>query len=235
MRTDDGDGATPIRDGMCRPGWPEMLVGLLVLALGALGGGVALARSGIDPVALGLALTALSGIAGLAAFAAAFLLRLKSWGAFGIRWCGWRWIAIGAGLGVAAFIIKSLAILAWTGLTGDSSNIQSVYATGGGGGWATLVAATLFLSVLTPIGEEFLFRGVVTNALLRYGAVIGVLGGALIFALFHGVNPVFPAAVVVGIAAGEVFRRSGSIWPAVTVHLVVNLPTVPVMVLAGVG
>jgi membrane protease YdiL (CAAX protease family) len=61
-----------------------------------------------------------------------------------------------------------------------------------------------FLSVVTPIGEGFLFRGVATTVPLRYGAVAGV-----------------------------VFRWSGSIWPAVTVHVVVNLPTIPVMVLAG--
>jgi hypothetical protein len=97
----------------------------------------------------------------------------------------------------------------------------------------SLVLATLFLSVLTPLGEEFLFRGVVTSALLRYGPFVGVVGGALIFALFHGINPVFPAALVTGLVAGEIFRRSGSIWPAVVVHGVVNLPTVPVLVLAS--
>jgi hypothetical protein len=41
--------------------------------------------------------------------------------------------------------------------------------------------------------------------------------------------------LVVGLIAAEVFRRSGSVWPAIIVHVIVNLPTVPVMVLAGVG
>jgi len=58
-------------------------------------------------------------------------------------------------------------------------------------------------------------------------------GAVQIFALFHGLNVVFPAALIVGLAAGEVFRRSGSIWPAVTLHAVVNLPTIPVMILAN--
>ncbi len=61
------------------------------------------------------------------------------------------------------------------------------------------------------------------------------MGSALIFAVFHGINPVFAAALVAGLVTGEIFRRSGSIWPAVMVHVVVNLPTIPVMVLAGVG
>lgn len=88
---------------------------------------------------------------------------------------------------------------------------------------------------MTLIGEEFVFRGVVTTVLLRYGAAPGVLGGAAIFAIFDGVNAVLPVALVMGLTAGEKLRRSGSIWPAVTVHVVVNLPTIPAMMLAGVG
>ena len=110
-----------------------------------------------------------------------------------------------------------------------------MYAEGAAGGALSLILATAFLGLLTPLGEELLFRGVVTNALLRYGPFIGVVGGTLIFALFHGVNIVFPTAVVAGLVAGEVFRRSGSVWPAVVVHAVVNLPGPLVMVLAGMG
>jgi uncharacterized protein len=76
-----------------------------------------------------------------------------------------------------------------------------------------IVVATIFLSVVTPIGEEFTFRGVATTVLLRYGAVARVVGGAIILRSSHGINIIFPAALVTGLAAGEVFRRSGSIWP----------------------
>ncbi|MBD2108218.1 CPBP family intramembrane metalloprotease [Nodosilinea sp. FACHB-13] len=69
------------------------------------------------------------------------------------------------------------------------------------------------------------------NALLRYGPLVGVVGSTLIFALAHGVNEVFPAALVVGLTVGEVFRRSGSVWLGVVIHAVVNLPTVFVLVL----
>ncbi|MDI4239367.1 type II CAAX endopeptidase family protein [Bradyrhizobium sp. Arg237L] len=210
------------------PGLPEVIVGLVCLSVLAIGGGVGLVRLGIDPIALGIILTALSGVGGMAGFFAAYLLRIRSWAAFGVRRISWRWIMIGAVLGVLAFF-------AYISFTGDSRTPQDIYATGASGGIWTVIAATFFLSVITPIGEEFLFRGVVTTALLRYGAFIGVVGGALIFAIFHGINMVFPTAVVVGLAAGEVFRRSGSIWPAVTVHFAVNLPTIPVMVLASVA
>ena len=179
--------------------------------------------------------TALSGVAGVAGFAAAALLRIRSLSAFGIRRVSWRWLLIGVGAGVVTFVLKGLAALTYTAITGDSSNPQTVYAEGGSGGVVSLVLATAFLGLLTPLGEELLFRGVVANALLRYGPFIGVVGSTMIFALFHGINIVFPVAVVHGLIAAELFRRSGSVWPAVVVHAVVNLPTVPLMLLAGMG
>ncbi|HTG39039.1 type II CAAX endopeptidase family protein [Sphingomonas sp.] len=218
--------------GGSRPEISEIVAGLTGVSIVAIGGAIALVRLGLEPVTLGIILSALSGIGGMAGFFAAFLLRLRSWAAFGIRATSWRWILIGAGAGVLAFVAKGAAILAYVALTGDERTPQDVYATGASGGTWTMIATTFFLSIVTPIGEEFLFRGVVTTALLRYGGVIGVVGGAVIFAIFHGINMVFPAALVTGLAAGEVFRRSGSIWPAVMVHVMVNLPTIPVMLLA---
>ncbi|MBD1834887.1 CPBP family intramembrane metalloprotease [Cyanobacteria bacterium FACHB-472] len=71
-------------------------------------------------------------------------------------------------------------------------------------------------------------------SLLRHGPVLGVVGSILIFALAHGFNIVFPAAVVAGLATAEIYRRSGSsVWTAVVVHVVFNLPTIPMMVAAG--
>jgi uncharacterized protein len=219
-----------------RPGWPEILAGLACLTVVAIGGAIGMVRLRIDPAMLGLILAGLSGIGGMAGFFAAFSLRIRSWSAFGVRRTSWRWIAIGAALGVIAFVVKGVAILAYTHFSGDDRTPQDIYGTGAssGGLWTAVLAAFL-LSVVTPIGEELLFRGVVTTALLRYGAIVGVVGGALVFAIFHGINMVFPAALVTGLFAGEVFRRSGSVWPAVAAHVVVNLPTIPVMLLAGIG
>jgi hypothetical protein len=61
------------------------------------------------------------------------------------------------------------------------------------------------------------------------------VSSALIFALAHGINIVFPAAMVAGLATAEIYRRSVSIWTAVVVHVVFNLLTIPVMVLVGTG
>lgn len=140
---------------------------------------------------------------------------------------------IGVGMGLVALLAKGFAVMAYTALTGDTQSPQEVFLAGASGGPWSIVAATFLLGVVTPIGEEFLFRGILTRALLRYGALIGVFGSALVFALFHGINIVFPAALVAGLVAGELFRRSGSIWPGVMVHVIMNLPAIPIMVLAS--
>lgn len=223
----------PQSNQIARPGWPEIVVGLVVLGAVVIGTVLVTEQFNLSPVVFGLVLTALSGIGGIAGFAAAALLRIRSWSAFGVRRTTARWLLIAVGLGVVAFVLKSLAIAAWIQITGDSSSPQGVYGEGGSGGVLSLVLATLFLSLLTPLGEELLFRGVIANALLRYGPLIGIVGSAVIFALVHGISTVFPAALVVGLIAAEVFRRSGSVWPPVVIHAVVNLPTVPALVLAG--
>lgn len=214
-----------------RPGWPEVIVGLVILAAVTVGVALLARQLGLGPVVFGLVLAALSGVATLAGFAAAMLLRIRSLGAFGVRRTTRRWLLIGVGAGVIAFAVKGLVVMAYTAVTGDSSNPQTAYADGGSGGMLSLILATLFIGVLTPLGEELLFRGVLTNALLRYGPFIGVGGSTLIFALAHGINVVFPAAVVMGLVGAELLRRSGSIWPAVIVHVIYNLPTVFVLVL----
>ena len=72
-----------------------------------------------------------------------------------------------------------------------------------------------------------LFRGVVANALLRYGKIAGLLGSAIVFAAVHCPNLAAVTAVIIGVIIGvinaELFRRSRSIWPGVVAHAVNNL------------
>ena len=218
-----------------RPGWLEIVVGLVVYAIVAFVGVSQLKRLGLDPAVYGLILTSWTGVATLIAFAVAARLRILSLSAFGVRRTSARWLLIGVGVGVVAFVLKGLAILAWIKVTGDTNNVQDVYADGGRGGLLSLVLSTVFIAVFSPLGEELLYRGIVTNALLRYGPFVGVVGSTVIFALMHGINNIFPAAVVAGLATAEVFRRSGSIWPGLVVHVVFNLPSFLIMVFISAG
>ncbi|MBR8741007.1 CPBP family intramembrane glutamic endopeptidase [Nocardiopsis sp. MG754419] len=218
-----------------RPGWIEIVVGLLtmlvamvaVLIFGPLG-------LDLEPVTYGLVLAAWSGVAGLAGFGAAVLVRIRSLAPFGVRRTTWRWMAIGLAAGVLGLSLKyvwNFFIIFFTDFA--DTDPQGMYYDAAGGGVLPMLLTVLFLAVLTPIGEEFLFRGVLMNALLRYGPVIAVLSSSVVFALFHGFNFIFPAAVIVGIVAAEVARRSGSIWPAVVVHAVNNAAVPAVALIMG--
>lgn len=230
--------ARPVAQGVSRvetwrPGWSELTVGLAVAAIVGLALGSQIQRLGLGPTAYGLVLAAWSGLACLAGFAAAWRVRRPPLAAFGVQATSRRWLLIGLAAGAATFVAKGLVVIGFTALTGIGDSPQGVYAAAGSGGAVSLVTATFLIGVLVPIGEELLFRGVVTTALLRYGAVVGVVGGALLFALLHGLNIVFPVAVLQGIVAGELYRRSRSLWPSIVVHMMCNLPTVPVLVLSG--
>lgn len=214
-----------------RPGWPEIIVGLLTMVAATF----VLPFFGpwgleLDDVSYGLVVAAWSGVVGLAGFAAAALIRIRSWGAFSVRRTTWRWMGIGVLGGLLTLAVKAAVTAAVMALTGPEANPQGMYYDAAGGGVVPLILTMLFLAVLTPIGEEFLFRGVICNALLRYGTVIGVLSSTLVFALVHGINLILPAAIVGGIITAEVMRRSGSIWPAVVVHSVNNM-ALPLLVL----
>lgn len=220
-------------DRASHPGWIEVTIGIAVTALVGFGLGSQIWRLGLNPMAYGLVLAAWSGIACFAGFAAAWWYGGQILPAFGVRVTTRYWLLVAVAVGIATFVVKGIVVIAFTSLTGVGDNPQSVYADGGNGGMMPLLTATFLIGIVVPIGEELLFRGILTTVLLRHGSLIGVIGSAVIFALLHGINIVFPAAIVLGLVAGEIYRRSHSIWPAVVVHTMYNLPTVPVMVLAA--
>ena len=215
------------------PGWPETIVALVVVVAVDYGVGSQLHRLPLGTSVIGLLFAGLSGVEGLAGFGAAVLRRIRAVAPFGVRRTSFRWLAIAIVVGLAALVGKVLLNVAVGRLAPATTHVQDVYAAGARGGALHLVLATLLLGVLTPVGEELLFRGVVTIALLRYGPLVGVVGGACIFAMVHGPNLVLPVALLEGLFAGEVFRRSDSIWTAIVVHMTYNLPTVPLMVLTA--
>lgn len=216
-------GAPPVAPAP-RPGWPDVIAGVAVAA--ATTALLALGRPlGIDgdPTVWGLVLTGWAGVAGLAGFAAAALVRRRPLATFSVRRASGRWTLVGAIAGILAFLLKGVVNLGVIAVLGPVDDPQGSYYDAAGGGALALVATFALFAVLTPLGEELLFRGVITNALLRFGPVIGVLSGSAIFALVHGINLAMPSAFVVGVIAAEVMRRSGSIWPAVLVHSLNNL------------
>ncbi|MDE1834088.1 MAG: CPBP family intramembrane metalloprotease [Candidatus Micrarchaeota archaeon] len=78
----------------------------------------------------------------------------------------------------------------------------------------------LFASVIEPINEEIVFRGYLVPR-------IGILPSAIIFGLAHYTyNSTFGVEVIVafifGTIAGYVFKKTGSLYPSIIAHILVN-------------
>jgi membrane protease YdiL (CAAX protease family) len=78
----------------------------------------------------------------------------------------------------------------------------------------------VFSFLIVPINEEILFRGFLVSR-------IGIIASALLFAIPHLLSyssvSELVAAFAFGIAAGYVFKKTGSLYPSIFVHMLVNL------------
>jgi len=92
----------------------------------------------------------------------------------------------------------------------------------------------LYFIIGSPIQEEIIFRGLIQSMLeRRWMITFSVFGGSLsgavaftavLFGIIHleaGVA-VATGAIILGLGAGELRRRSGSLLPAIIVHAVFN-------------
>ncbi|WP_164743192.1 CPBP family intramembrane glutamic endopeptidase [Brevibacterium aurantiacum] len=204
------------------PGWRELVVA--VLAYLATYGLVFLLLPLIaDDAVTGVVGLFVSGAIGIVAFLAACLVRRRRLSIFGIRRARPRFLWMGVGFGLAAYLLGVVAAFVYIAATGDAQNVQTSYQSAARGSAGFLVLTLVAGSIVTPIGEELMFRGVVANVLFaRLTAWVAVPLSALIFAVAHGINPVFPVAFVVGVLAALLFKWSGSIWPGVILHGVNN-------------
>jgi membrane protease YdiL (CAAX protease family) len=206
-----------------RPGSTGISVGLAAYAIGL--GMVALAMGYWAPdlpVWQGVIGSYGSAIAGLCSFGAAVLARRMPGDRLGLVTPRWHWSAAAVGLAIAAFGLSLLIIEAHAQITGQPDSSQAILHAAVRGGAMPLVLAVLGGAVLTPLGEEFLFRGIIANALNRYGALAGVGASALIFGIAHGTGVILWVAIIAGLISGALFRRTGSVWPSVLLHMVYN-------------
>ena len=93
------------------------------------------------------------------------------------------------------------------------------------------ILVILLLTPLQAAGEEYLFRGYLTQAFgslvwaRKASQALAVLGPALIFALFHGLSqdwPVFFDRFAFGVVAGILVIRTGGLEAAIAMHVLNN-------------
>jgi membrane protease YdiL (CAAX protease family) len=79
----------------------------------------------------------------------------------------------------------------------------------------------VFIAIIAPINEEILFRGFLVPR-------IGIVASSILFALGHlsynssfGIEVI--AALIFGLVSGYVFKKTGSLYPSIIAHILVNV------------
>lgn len=201
--------------------WPDLWTATgIALALYAIGI-VLYLQMPDDTATKGLALFAISGLAPLGGVLGMIAIRRRKPASFGITRVAPRWLAIAFALGIGV-VALNLGITTLVSMTTDAADVQGGYQSAATSGVAGFIGAILLGAVLTPIGEEFLFRGVLFTLLTRYGIWLAAILSSVVFAITHGINYATPVAVIVGLAAAWLMHRTKSVWPGVIVHAVNN-------------
>ena len=80
----------------------------------------------------------------------------------------------------------------------------------------------LFLVILAPLIEEFVFRRVFIDRMRPYGEKLAVVTSALMFGLFHGNLSQMFYAFALGLVFGYVYLRTGKLRYSVGLHMFIN-------------
>ncbi|MGH2491782.1 MAG: lysostaphin resistance A-like protein [Candidatus Limnocylindria bacterium] len=84
------------------------------------------------------------------------------------------------------------------------------------------VANAIAIAVFVPIVEEAACRGLGFRLLEAYGQRVAIVCTAVAFALAHGAVIDLPWVLVTGLGLGYLRSRSGSVYPCIALHAIVN-------------
>lgn len=192
--------------------------------------GVPLATLGLDaasPSEVAVALLAIEAVtvAGVVAYLRA--RGILSWRILGPVRPRWRHVAVGAGVGVAGFLLATVLpelVRRWFGMPPPPrQQILDHVAAGGGALW--LLAVTVV--VIAPVVEEVVFRGLLFQVLRRrIGLWPGILLSSLTFAIVHleliGRPISLVALLVLGAWLSWALHRTGSLVVPIVAHAFFN-------------
>ena len=87
---------------------------------------------------------------------------------------------------------------------------------------ASMVVGIVVAAVLIPLIEELVHRGYVQTRLHARGPVLAIAVATLLFVVFHRTSG-WGLALAGGAVLGTMYWVSGSLWPSIVTHSVVNL------------
>ena len=93
-------------------------------------------------------------------------------------------------------------------------------------GYATdnaLLPKVLFIVILAPTIEEYIFRKHLIDRMHIYGEKLAVITSTLMFGLFHGNLSQFFYAFALGLVFGYVYLKTGKLRYSIGLHMLINL------------
>ncbi|MEF9940580.1 MAG: type II CAAX endopeptidase family protein [Clostridium sp.] len=82
--------------------------------------------------------------------------------------------------------------------------------------------AAIYIGMIGPIIEEYIFRGLILNRMRPYGERAAIIFSAVLFGLLHGNVSQFFYATALGIIFGYVAAKTGRILYSSILHIMVN-------------
>lgn len=171
-----------------------------------------------------------------------YLLALRrrklGWQAVGLRITSKVWALIAVLLSILLIPLSGLIAVIIQYLSGSPArNPQLAFLAPEGFSWTALISLLILVGILGPIAEELLFRGIFYQSLRqRWGVWLAAVVSALLFAVMHGDWVVGAVAFVLGLVLAWIFEVSGSLWPAIIIHILNNsIRIIAVYLLLGLG
>ncbi|UAY51847.1 CPBP family intramembrane glutamic endopeptidase [Ferruginibacter albus] len=91
--------------------------------------------------------------------------------------------------------------------------------------WPQFLLAIFIMAFLPALFEEFFFRGVIQNLLVRWlkKPVVAIVIASLLFSLIHASYYLFISRFILGYVLGLLFYQSKNIWVNISAHFFNNL------------
>ena len=154
--------------------------------------------------------------------------RIRWRAAFGLgaRGAG-RLLALGAGLYLASLPLVMFYAFLWRALLSrmgvDLETQPVVELMAGDNPWALRAYLVALGTLVAPVAEEVLFRGIALPLLAkRWGAGAAVVVTSLVFASLHFNAASFAPLFVLGLVLALAYVYSGSLWTSIAIHGLFN-------------
>lgn len=80
----------------------------------------------------------------------------------------------------------------------------------------------VYMVILAPILEEFIFRKLIVDKTLKYGQGVAIVMSGVMFGLFHGNLSQFVYAATMGMFLAFLYVKTGNLKITIGIHMIVN-------------